>query len=440
MRILFFIGKGTGAMDGLTEARQTIERVDRELAALFAERMKAAEQVAAYKKENGLPIEDREREALLFSKEEEYVPEPYRPYYRKLLETLIGESKAYQRTLVGEGGKRLFCSGYEIRLERGALSKAGDLFDLDRKVLILTDDGVPSAYAAQVASACREPYLVTLPAGEANKCPGRWLELLRRMTEGKFRRSDCVVCVGGGVIGDLGGFAAASYMRGIDLYMVPTTLLSQIDSSVGGKVAVDFEGYKNLIGAFWRPRGVLIDPEVLKTLDARQFGCGMAEAIKMFALSDREMFERLEREGRSVPVETVIERAVRIKISVVERDEKEGGLRRCLNFGHTVGHGIEALSSKDRVPLLHGECVGLGMLCLTDGEVRDRIRRLLLEFGLPTEFRAGRTLLREAVAHDKKAGAQEITVVRVPEIGRFTFEKMTPEEILDHTAEVLKFL
>lgn len=326
---------------------------------------------------------------------------------------------------------------YPITVEHGALRRAGELMNLNRRVLMLTDSGVPAAYAEAVARACAEPHILTLEPGEQNKCPERLFEVLRVMVEAGFGRGDCLVAVGGGVIGDLGGFAAATYMRGITFYNVPTTLLSEVDSSVGGKVAVDFCGYKNIVGTFYQPAGVLIDPDVLETLDRRQFGCGMAEIIKMFATHDRDMFERLEDRRSPVSAVELISAALKIKMHVVEADERESGLRRVLNFGHTVGHAVETISADDPFPLLHGECVGLGMLALTEGDVRRRIERLLHRYDLPTAFRCERGQLRRAILHDKKAAGDGIVTVRVPEIGRFVFERMSADEIIERSGEVI---
>jgi 3-dehydroquinate synthase len=186
-------------------------------------------------------------------------------------------------------------NGYDIVLERGALARAGKLLNLDRRVLIVTDSGVPAQYAKKIAEQSKEPVIVTVPEGEGSKS-FEVLELLcKKMLEHSFTRTDCVVAVGGGVVGDLAGFAAATYMRGIDFYNIPTTLLSQVDSSVGGKTAVDLDGYKNMIGAFWQPRAVFIDPDLLSTLPSRQISNGLCEALKMGATSDPELFELFEK-------------------------------------------------------------------------------------------------------------------------------------------------
>ena len=185
--------------------------------------------------------------------------------------------------------------GYNIYLERGALKKAGEYLNLSRRALIVTDSGVPQEYAETVAAQCKEPYIVTLPEGEKTKCFDGFKFLLSKMVEYGFTRSDCVIAVGGGVMGDLAGFAAASFMRGIDFYNIPTTVLSQVDSSIGGKVAIDFEGYKNIVGAFYPPKAVIIDSNTLKTLPERQISNGLAESVKMSLTSDKELFELFEK-------------------------------------------------------------------------------------------------------------------------------------------------
>lgn len=328
---------------------------------------------------------------------------------------------------------------YDITVSRGAIKHASELFALDRRVLVVTDDGVPAQYSKSIADAAGEPHILTIRHGEASKCPERYLEILKFMLACGFDRHDCVVAVGGGVVGDLAGFAAATYMRGIDLYNVPTTLLSQVDSSVGGKTAIDFLGYKNVVGAFWQPKGVIVDPDVLESLDARQFACGMSEIIKMFATSDGKMFGRLEDKTQCIPVEEIITAALRIKMNVVEHDEREAGLRRVLNFGHTIGHPIESISADEPYPLLHGECVALGMLAITEGEVRRRLMHLLHRYDLPTAFRCDESRFREVLLHDKKAQSGDITVVLVDEIGSFSLKTETVDSIIARIKGVISF-
>ncbi|MBO7150734.1 MAG: 3-dehydroquinate synthase, partial [Clostridia bacterium] len=267
---------------------------------------------------------------------------------------------------------------YDIVLQKGALAQVGEHFDLNRKICIVTDSGVPSQYVKAVAAACKESFVFSFETGEKSKSLATYEALCEFLLENQFSRSDAIVAVGGGVVGDLAGFAAATYMRGIDFYNVPTTLLSQLDSSIGGKVAVNFSGVKNVLGAFYHPKKVLIDPAVLSTLPKRHVSNGLAEAIKMAATSDKELFALLETEPFAENLEEIIARSLSIKKNIVEKDEKETNLRRILNFGHTIGHGIES-----KADLYHGECVALGMLPMCAPAVRTRLEKVLAKLSLP---------------------------------------------------------
>ena len=271
--------------------------------------------------------------------------------------------------------------GYDIVLGEGVLSKAKDLLDLNRKVLVVTDDGVPREYAERLCSFCLKGYVFTVRQGEGSKSIAVFEQLLTYMLEKDFSRSDCVVAVGGGVVGDLSGFAASAYMRGVEFYNVPTTLLSMVDSSIGGKTAVNLSSVKNAVGAFKRPGRVLIDPLLLSTLSDRQISNGFAEVIKMSLTSDKELFELIEKKDFYEARSTFIERALRIKKEIVEQDEREKGLRRVLNFGHTLGHGVESAGGMKE--LLHGECVALGMIPMSSEAVRQRLLPVLERYRLP---------------------------------------------------------
>ena len=320
---------------------------------------------------------------------------------------------------------KTFC--YDIVIGQGILKSAGELLDLNRKVLIVTDSGVPESYAKTVADLSETPVLVTIPKGEASKNINEFSSILSAMLKAGFSRGDCVVAVGGGVVGDISGFAASCYMRGIDFYNLPTTLLSQVDSSIGGKTAIDFDGVKNAVGVFYQPKKVLIDTDTLETLDKRQLSAGLAEAIKMAATSDAELFSFIEdSKDLKADLPKIIEAAIKIKRSVVEQDPKESGLRRVLNFGHTVGHAIESASGGK---LLHGECVALGMLPFSSGEVRKRLENVLKKYGLPTEIKKSDALI-SYISHDKKLTKDGIVTIFVDKIGSFEFRKMTAEQIL----------
>lgn len=323
---------------------------------------------------------------------------------------------------------------YDVIVGPGVLDKSGEYLDLQRRVLIVTDDGVPEVYADKVADVCRQPLLCRVPAGEGSKSLERFGCLLSSMLQAGFTRADCVVAVGGGVVGDLAGFAAASYMRGVDFYNIPTTMLSQVDSSIGGKTAVNLDGIKNVAGAFYQPRRVLIDTNTLSTLPPRQVANGLAEAVKMALTSDAELFRLFEQEDAAANLYRIIERSVRIKKDVVEQDEKEQGLRRILNFGHTIGHGIESQG----LGLYHGECVALGMIPMCSPQVKARLLPVLEKLGLPTFCQADREQVYQALLHDKKSAGGRLTVVRVDEPGRCRLESVAPEDLLSLIAQVTK--
>lgn len=320
-------------------------------------------------------------------------------------------------------------NSYDIVVERGILARASDVLNLQRRVLIVTDSGVPSIYAETVAKQCKEAYICTVEQGERSKSLETFGMLLQKMLDNNFSRKDCVVAVGGGVVGDLAGFVASSYMRGVDFYNIPTTLLSQIDSSIGGKTAVNFGNVKNIVGAFYQPKKVLIDSDVLKTLPDRQISNGLAEAVKMALTSDRELFELIENESIEQNIDEIITRSLNVKKSVVEQDEKENGIRKILNFGHTIGHGIE--SSESMSQLYHGECVALGLVPMCSENIRPRVIDVLKKCNLYNMIKFDWEKIADAAFHDKKADGEFVTITTVPEIGHFELKTLKCSEVID---------
>ena len=316
---------------------------------------------------------------------------------------------------------------YDITILRGAINNLDKYCNVDRKALIVTDDGVPFEYAKAVSKQFENSIIKVIPQGEANKNFDTYKTLLEALSENEFTRNDCVVAVGGGVVGDISGFTASTYMRGIHFYNIPTTLLSQVDSSIGGKTAIDFYGYKNTVGAFYQPEAVVIDPDVLKTLPERQFNNGLAESIKMGATSDAELFSLIESEDAKDNIEAIIAKSLKIKKDVVEIDEKELGLRRVLNFGHTVGHAVESTMGLN--DLMHGECVSLGMLAFSSDKVRENLVRVLKKYNLPTEMPVSADSILSSLRHDKKATSGGVNVVFVNEIGSFEFKFIEFQEL-----------
>ena len=316
---------------------------------------------------------------------------------------------------------------YKITVLRGAVKNLSEYCNTDKKALIVTDSGVPFEYAETVSKQFKNSFIKVIPQGEENKNFDTYKSLLDVLSENEFTRNDCVVAVGGGVVGDISGFTASTYMRGITFYNIPTTLLSQVDSSIGGKTAIDFYGYKNTVGAFYQPSAVIIDPDVLKTLSQRQFNNGLCESIKMGATSDASLFELIENDIAENNIDEIIVKSLKIKKDVVEKDEKELGLRRVLNFGHTVGHAVESTTGLN--DLLHGECVALGMLSFSSESVRNRLLNVLKKYNLPTELPVSAEDILSALRHDKKATQSGVNAVFVNEIGSFELKYIDFKEL-----------
>ena len=330
-------------------------------------------------------------------------------------------------------------NAYEIKIERGVLSKAGEELNLNRKVMIVTDDGVPSKYSEALSAQCLNASIFVLKQGEESKNLGNFAAIEKALLENGFSRKDCVVALGGGVVGDLAGFAASCFMRGIDFYNIPTTVLSQVDSSVGGKTAVDFNGVKNIVGTFYQPKRVLIDRDVLNTLSDRQKANGLVEAVKMAATFDADLFEEFEKVEKfeDLDIEYIIGKAIQLKADVVEKDEKEAGLRKVLNFGHTLGHGVEAALQNTDAPLLHGECVGMGMTAMCDEDVKEHIVKILDMLKIPSTYSFDFDEALEAVTHDKKLNGKTISTVYVSKIGTYEMIDMTPDELAERLRKLL---
>ncbi len=326
---------------------------------------------------------------------------------------------------------------YNIYISRGAVNNIDKYISIpNKKALIVTDSGVPSQYSQSIAAKIPSSVILTIEQGESSKNIETLQLLLGTMVENNFTRSDCVIAVGGGVVGDLSGFAASMFMRGIDFYNVPTTLLSQVDSSVGGKTAIDFMGIKNIVGAFYPPKAVVIDPDTLKTLPLRQVSNGLAESVKMSLTNDEKLFELFEQEEIEENLDEIIYRSLLIKRFVVENDEKESGLRRVLNFGHTLAHAVETANEMER--FYHGECVAMGMIPMCTEKVRARLIPVLKKLSLPYEF-SGEDVdtIIKACSHDKKLTGNDITVVYVSDVGSFEFKKMPFGEFAEMIRKVL---
>lgn len=337
---------------------------------------------------------------------------------------------------------------YDIFIGRDILGDIGKtLRELvgSNRVAVVTHPGINKLYGEKVVASLEasgfETLCIEVPEGEESKSLSQASKIFDRLVDFRCDRQTALVALGGGVIGDLTGFIAATFMRGIPFIQVPTTLLSQVDSSVGGKTAVNHPKGKNLIGAFYQPRAVLIDIETLKTLPPDEFRVGMAEVIKYGVIADKDFFDYIDRNAEAILnldrgcLEHIIETSCAIKARVVERDERESRYRMVLNFGHTYGHAIEAVANYSGFK--HGEAVAIGMVYAArlsrltgrcGADVENKIRALLEKIGLPVEVRTmSANEITEAMALDKKVENKALKFILVKKIGEIEIVEDVPE-------------
>ena len=336
---------------------------------------------------------------------------------------------------------------YQIEMERGLLNQVGNKIKgmtKAEKIAVITDDHVQRIYGEKIRQVLKgagfDVKVIAIPAGESSKNLHILGDVLEAMSGFDMSRSDALVTLSGGVPGDLGGFAAASYMRGIPFFQIPTTILAQIDSSVGGKVAVDLPSGKNLAGAFYQPKGVFIDPDLLHTLPQRYVHDGLAEAVKYGCIGDRELFELFEhiksQEDLEKNIEEIILRSILQKTRLVEEDQFDNGSRQLLNVGHTIGHAIERYFHYST--FTHGEGVAIGMCLLSEqteklgltakGSTR-RLINVLHKLSLPTSINVSAEELIPQIMHDKKRRGKEITLVVMDTIGKASLLKVPTDEL-----------
>ena len=356
----------------------------------------------------------------------------------------------------GELGER----SYDIMIGEGLLSQIPEFLrplTLGKRGVIITDTNVVAHYGAPVREALQAggftAEILDVPAGEASKSLRQANRLFEKLPSLGLDRQSFVIALGGGVVGDLAGFVAASYLCGLPFVQLPTTLLAQVDSSVGGKVGVNLPQGKNLVGAFYQPRLVLADTLTLKTLPDRELVAGFAEVIKHAAIYDAEFFAWLEREHRRVlgrereAVVHAVRRCCEIKADIVSKDERESGLRMILNFGHTIGHAMEALT--EYVGLLHGEAISMGMCCAAhlsvkrtgfDKAVAEQLRALLAASGLPTRLRESYELdeLMTAMRLDKKARNGKLRFVLLKRLGETIVTNAVTDADIEETLNVCR--
>ncbi len=339
---------------------------------------------------------------------------------------------------------------YDILIEPGLLDRAGEhcrrVLPRCAKLAVVTDSNVAPLYGCRLRRSLEgagfEVHVTVIPAGESSKSMAMLEQLYDEFMAFGLTRTDAVAALGGGVVGDLAGFAAATILRGVDYVQIPTTLLAQVDSSVGGKVAVDLKAGKNLAGAFWQPRLVLMDPECLDTLSDRIFNDGMAEVLKYGCIRDADLFETLlscgGRPGVMERIEWVLSTCCAIKAQVVLADERDTGERMVLNFGHTLGHAYELAYHYETYT--HGQAVAAGMcraaelgvkLGVTPAELPEQIRRAVALYQLPDAIPCARADYEAAIGLDKKGSGSRITLVLLEAVGSARLVQVEKARLLD---------
>lgn len=344
-------------------------------------------------------------------------------------------------------------SEYTITIGSGLLKsvprRSARMFPQSR-FAIITDETVNGLYGSALTAAFAEQNIdcrvFSVPPGEASKSIATFGQLLSQLAQHKYNRADVIIALGGGVVGDLAGFVAASYLRGVKYVQIPTTLLAQIDSSVGGKTGVNLPEGKNLAGAFYQPAAVFIDPVLLSTLPEADFADGMAELIKYALIRDANMFALLENgpvvSAHSSQLEELIIRCVSIKRDVVVADEKDTGERMLLNFGHTIGHAIERICARGSIPMTHGRAVAVGMAAISAAGVRkgltkpgttSRIEAVLQKAGLPFSCEGfNRNDILDAILVDKKNMAGSLHLVMITEPGESFLHRIPRGDMPDY--------
>ncbi len=318
-------------------------------------------------------------------------------------------------------------ASYNVYINHGLLFNLSSYIDLNREIVIITDDFIPKIYLNTIKKKMSNSRVFEVPHGEKSKSMETAYSILDKMVNYKITRNCLIIALGGGVIGDLSGFIASIYMRGVDFIQIPTTLLSQIDSSVGGKVGINSSNMKNAIGSFYQPKMVLIDPDTLTTLSKKEFSNGIAEMIKYGMISDKTLFINLLENNLLTNIEKYIEKCIIIKKSFVVDDVFDKGKRQALNFGHTIGHAIEKHSNYS---LLHGEAISIGMVLMSKNYIyHDDLIKVLKKYNLPIKYEYDKTEILEYIKTDKKATINSINIVLVEKIGSSIIKNIEFEEI-----------
>lgn len=321
-------------------------------------------------------------------------------------------------------------NSYDVLIEKGLLSKVSNYIDATKEYVIITDTNIPKVYIQALTSQLNVLLTYTLPPGESLKCAEKTYEVIEDMLSHSIPRSITLIALGGGVIGDFTGFIASVYMRGVDFIQIPTSLLAQVDSSVGGKVGINSKKMKNAIGSFYQPKIVFIDPNTLQTLEKRHFNNGMAELIKHGLIAGKGLYKDLVEQDINTNIEDFIYRSITIKRDIVIQDVTDKGIRQLLNFGHTIGHAIEQHSGYS---LLHGESIAIGMLMMiNDKALYSNVRDLFRKYNLPISYTYDKEQLYKYIMTDKKITGDSLNIILLKEEGNAYIKTISLEQIREY--------
>ena len=317
---------------------------------------------------------------------------------------------------------------YDVIIKDNLLDEVANFVEPNKKYFIISDEGVPSSYINRVSNLLKGSEYYIVAKGEKSKSLATYHKILKYLLTGNYCKSDYIIALGGGVVGDLAGYVAATYKRGMNFINIPTTTLAMVDSSIGGKVALNLEGVKNCIGTYYHPQVVLIDPKVLETLPKRHINNGMIEALKTGLIGDVEIFNIFERNEYLKKIKEVIYRSLKVKAAIVEKDEKEKKLRKILNFGHTFGQAYESYFKMKEY--LHGESVGLGLLTICKNEsYLPVLKEILNRMNIKSIPFVDEDIMIGYIENDKKCDNGMVDAVFVKNIGEAQIKSVSLEEL-----------
>ena len=316
---------------------------------------------------------------------------------------------------------------YEVIVEKGIIKNITPYVDIEKKFLIVSDDRIPNVYINTIKKQLKKVDVVIFPHGENNKSLKNYQLVIDKLIQGDYSRKDYIIALGGGVVTDLAGFVASTYKRGMNLINIPTTTLAMVDASVGGKVALNFDKLKNVIGSFYHPNYILIDIDTLETLPKRHYINGVIEALKTGMIGDKELYNIFFNGDYRDHIEEIIYRSLQYKIKIVEQDEKEENIRKVLNFGHTFGHAYETYFLMKNY--LHGEAVALGIVTISkDKPYLEDIKKIFTKWGIKLNINVEKDKIINIIRNDKKCDDDIVDLIIVDEIGK---SKIVPTKIED---------